>query len=407
MKKNILMLIASISLLFAQNEDVNKTQLLEKVNKRIDEFFSLKEKDENVTGWGNKGCSEECKALNGSKCDEIFKTKLRHGYKYNFFYKITNKSNYSLKIKKVNEKFKERKNFNGDKTVPIFKVSKELKNSNYIKPNHTIQIVKSTDNSKYSIKYHPSKRRKKYDDIVIKYTYNYTKLKDNKEQGYYIHTVCDLYKITWCGDGIKDDYIDSASKKHIYEECDPKDIKKEGWGQYGCSTTCKSMNRKPGDLALTLEVVNSKENYKLGDIVTYKIEIVNQGDINAKNIKIVDYIPTSMALIDKNNKWSKPLLNRKTYYQIDTLNKGEKKDIEIKLKILSTTKDKIDNWAEISSVKKLIDCDSTPDDNSKNDIFITDYSSITPNPNKCNKIGGDEDDHDKATISIGGSVKGV
>lgn len=42
---------------------------------------------------------------------------------------------------------------------------------------------------------------------------------------------CQQNVLRWCGDGILE--------KKYGEQCDPKDPKKEGWGNGGCDTSCK------------------------------------------------------------------------------------------------------------------------------------------------------------------------
>ena len=61
-----------------------------------------------------------------------------------------------------------------------------------------------------------------------------SKIINNKEKGYFIETTCDKYKITWCGDGVTDNYIETDGN-HVFESCDDGN-KKSG---DGCSSSCQ------------------------------------------------------------------------------------------------------------------------------------------------------------------------
>ena len=160
------------------------------------------------------------------------------------------------------------------------------------------------------------------------------------------------------------------------------------------------------DLALTKEVKNPKSTYKVWDVVEYKIEAVNQWNVDGKDIKITDYIPSNMELTGSNG-WT--VNGNKATYNLWLLPWWNKKDITIKLKIKSgSSGDVITNWAEISQAKNdlnLEDCDSTPDNINGNTTWekawnVVDHSSTNPNPTGCNKWW-DEDDHDPAKITLG------
>lgn len=45
------------------------------------------------------------------------------------------------------------------------------------------------------------------------------------------------------------------------------------------------------DLALVKTVVGNQTVFAAGDLVTYAITVYNQGDIDAENIEVTDYIP--------------------------------------------------------------------------------------------------------------------
>lgn len=190
--------------------------------------------DKTHNGWGDKGCSESCVALHGLTCDKVTESKLRHGYTYSFSFKALNKKSVPIKVKNVNVNFQERKNFNGESTTPFFRFESWFEKSNRILRENVknVKVLKSVKNN-YGIVYHPHQRRTNFDDIEINYTLKSTKLMNGKEKGYFLHTTCDKYKITWCGDGVRDNYTE-RSGRHIFEECDDGN-KNSG---DGCSSTC-------------------------------------------------------------------------------------------------------------------------------------------------------------------------
>lgn len=74
---------------------------------------------------------------------------------------------------------------------------------------------------------------RKPNNISIKYTINLTG--NGKTVA---HTECIDYAVNWCGDGLVDTRIDPATGK-AYEQCDPADPAKTGWGKGGCDASCK------------------------------------------------------------------------------------------------------------------------------------------------------------------------
>jgi len=161
------------------------------------------------------------------------------------------------------------------------------------------------------------------------------------------------------------------------------------------------------DLALRKTTI-TEAPYNIWDIIEYKIEVINQGWIDANNVEITDYIPNNMELIVENG-WSAMDSNRKTINKIVSVPanawSNSIKFKTIKLKILSSAKNWISltNYAEISddSYDKE-DCDSIDDNQNGN----SDWEDVNENLidddiwNACN-IWWDEDDHDIEEIMVG------
>ncbi|MDF1868406.1 MAG: DUF11 domain-containing protein, partial [Saprospiraceae bacterium] len=144
-----------------------------------------------------------------------------------------------------------------------------------------------------------------------------------------------------------------------------------------------------------------------GGYVTFRIYVVNQGDITADNIELIDYIPSDMTLADGN--WAASgsnatrILNAGDELPVGGLASGETVWVDILLQIntsLASTISDITNYAEISSAtdgsgNPQTDVDSDPDQDATNDVTLSD-NNIDGN----GKNGGDEDDFDGAVVEV-------
>lgn len=160
------------------------------------------------------------------------------------------------------------------------------------------------------------------------------------------------------------------------------------------------------DLALVKKALS--HNIKLGDTITFEIEVFNQGAITADKITIVDYLATGFVLND--SKWTIQNGNKaEILLSVDNgllppvglmPNTSIKVNISLILSTLEEGVNFLTNVAEIKSSfdiagndMSVYDRDSTPDDIKDNDVQGED-----------NQIDGDgindEDDHDWATVFV-------
>jgi len=135
----------------------------------------------------------------------------------------------------------------------------------------------------------------------------------------------------------------------------------------------------------------------IGSTVTYDIEICNQGNIDAYDIEVVDYIPTGMMVADPN--WTAGSVTDEYFYTIPgPITSGNCMIIQMVTEVTSIPPSgSYINYAEISTAKDSNgdtppDIDSTPDNDPGNDGPVED--DTTDNSN------GDEDDHDPAEIAV-------
>ncbi len=158
------------------------------------------------------------------------------------------------------------------------------------------------------------------------------------------------------------------------------------------------------DVALRKTVVTPGP-YRGGDIVTFALEVFNQGNVDAFDIGLVDYIPNGMTLATgtvNNANWTSVDANTAILgTPIATVASGDpdpSTTVLIDLLIDADAAGNINNFAEVTSVSNdpnndpLTDIDSNPD-SLNDDVFINDV--IDSNP-----TNGDEDDHDVETIFI-------
>ncbi|MBK7243352.1 MAG: DUF11 domain-containing protein [Saprospiraceae bacterium] len=163
------------------------------------------------------------------------------------------------------------------------------------------------------------------------------------------------------------------------------------------------------DLALRKTLVSSG-SFKNGDDVTFKVEVFNQGQTNAYNVQISDYIPIGMTLSPTETNWTVNSGKAILINPIPSLAINESTIRNITLRIdnnfMGST---IRNWAEISSADNdtnplndpPIDFDSDPDNinfNQPEETNDLEDDNIIDEDRKHN--GGDEDDHDPEEISV-------
>ena len=160
------------------------------------------------------------------------------------------------------------------------------------------------------------------------------------------------------------------------------------------------------DLALRKKPTDGQPlNVKAGDIVSFTIEVFNQGNIDATNVVITDYIPADLTLNDAN--WTASA-SGKTTFTIPSIAAGASEEVEIIFSVNASPGTSIINKAEISSATGGTDVDSTPDATDGNQPGETGNQLVNDAIDQNGTTGGDEDDHDLATLTtcdlpLGGS----
>ncbi|MEZ4909843.1 MAG: HYR domain-containing protein [Saprospiraceae bacterium] len=163
------------------------------------------------------------------------------------------------------------------------------------------------------------------------------------------------------------------------------------------------------DLALRKIIVTpSTPPYKYGDILQYRIEVVNQGTIPAANVNIIDYKPAGLEFVTAQNPdWFLNPQNNSEAFIAGPILPGQTISKEIYYKILMHSGDSNawTNFAEITHAednsgndRSGFDIDSSPDNDSDND------AGGGPGTSDDDRLDGngndDEDDHDGAKFSV-------
>ena len=159
------------------------------------------------------------------------------------------------------------------------------------------------------------------------------------------------------------------------------------------------------DLALR-KTVQGSGPFMPGGSVTFSLEVINQGTLDATNVQLSDYIPTGLTLNDAN--WTETNGEAFLLTPIANLAAGTSTTVSITFDIAADFMGtRIRNWAEISAAENMLnldDVDSTPDGTNFNNSGETDDLNSDDVVNESGKDGGDEDDHDPAEIVFGTNV---
>ncbi len=163
------------------------------------------------------------------------------------------------------------------------------------------------------------------------------------------------------------------------------------------------------DLALAKQLApNQSAQIANGDDVTYRITVLNQGNIDAHNIEVIDYIPSGFVLNDPN--WTQVGDNALLTIE-GPLTGGSSAVNNITLRAVSAA-GLVSNYAEIASAQDATgeqanDVDSNADSDNSNDAggAPNTQSDNTVNGDGTGQPGGqdaatDEDDHDPATVEV-------
>ncbi len=189
-----------------------------------------------------------------------------------------------------------------------------------------------------------------------------------------------------------------AENSVLPDDMNDNDLNGIGEGQGGDDDDHDPAEVPIFDLSL-IKVVSTDGPFEYDDDVEFSIEVTNQGNIDANNLVISDYIPCGYefnSLINPN--WVYDDNTRIATRTVASLTVGNSTTISIFLTLAPCDEENAwVNYAEISSAMGGSDIDSTPDSDDDNDsggVPDTDTDDSTDNTD------GDEDDHDPALVEI-------
>jgi len=225
--------------------------------------------------------------------DQVFDSiKLRHGYSYTFGDIFINNTNGPVWLSDYRYTFTESANFNQGESNPHFPWTQEIINQGYIVPSgDRLKVVDSTP--PYSIIYHPVVRSENNITIVYEAEY-YRNAGQSNQTGPFTHTEFQPYEITWCGDGVVDNYLDVYSNSQIVEQCDL--WLQNGVLNSGCSAECTTVNTPVASIAInkldsnTADIDgttwNDTQTVVFWEAAVFNITVTNNGTDNLGTINM-------------------------------------------------------------------------------------------------------------------------
>jgi uncharacterized repeat protein (TIGR01451 family) len=161
---------------------------------------------------------------------------------------------------------------------------------------------------------------------------------------------------------------------------------------------CENLNYM--DLALRKRpAATNPPTLRPGDLVTFTVEVFNQGVLTATNIQVVDYIPAGAALSATTPGWTAQ--NGTASATIASLAPSQTATLTLALRIgASFQATSLTNYAEVAGQTGGQDIDSTPDSQNQNTPGEQPPALEDDQINENGQNGADEDDHDLATVAI-------
>ncbi len=156
------------------------------------------------------------------------------------------------------------------------------------------------------------------------------------------------------------------------------------------------------DLALR-KTTSATPPFALGDVVTFDIEVINQGNVDATDVEVTDYIPCGFSLSPSSTAWVLNSADNTATTTIPSIVVAGAVTVSIDLVIEACNDtDAYINVAEISAARDgdgnpAVDIDSNADSTANND---NGGQAGTNTDNTVNNENGDEDDADPAVIVL-------
>lgn len=229
-----------------------------------------------INGGSNASCSTLPPNIENQKCDETFKQKLRYYgpnniFSYSFSDKYSNPNSYPHTLKSFVVNFRETDDMNKDWKLTFDNFKWSIDNKTIPAGAENVRIISA--DPRYFLLTTPARRQQ--DNIYVEYIVNWKWKQD------FSHKECISFEVTWCGDGVVDNYTDN-SWKTIKEICDPNDPKKTNWGENGCNPQ-GAKDKEWNDISCTPKTNPNNPNI---EIKKYVKNIDNVGDSQSEPVKV-------------------------------------------------------------------------------------------------------------------------
>ncbi|MDO8391392.1 MAG: SdrD B-like domain-containing protein [Actinomycetota bacterium] len=151
------------------------------------------------------------------------------------------------------------------------------------------------------------------------------------------------------------------------------------------------------DLAL-VKVLPGGQSFLLGSNIAFRIDVMNQGNVDSGPVTVVDSIPDGLTFVSADNGGIPA--DRTVSWDFTNLTPGQIVSLTLVVRMDNIGLSSYINYAEIAAdgadqydtPSNIEDADSAPDADLSNDLLI-DTDDVT-----IDQISGDEDDHDRALL---------
>ncbi len=160
------------------------------------------------------------------------------------------------------------------------------------------------------------------------------------------------------------------------------------------------------DLAMKKELVTINDPYRYGDKLTFTMTVCNQGNVDAQNIVVEDYVPAGYSFDFADNPTWGGTISDPTYTIPGVLAQDDCTTFDIILEIVQTNGGEKD-WINYSEIISSTDTDNNPrvDADSEEGTDGIPENDVEPGDDEDNDLesidkGGEEDDHDPTGIEL-------
>ena len=149
------------------------------------------------------------------------------------------------------------------------------------------------------------------------------------------------------------------------------------------------------DLALTKTVQGDADALSVGEIVSFDIVVTNEGNVDAYDVTVIDYVPCGLSVGNlANNGWTPIVGSDNIETVIDVLAPGQSVTLVVSFEITTCTVNTENNHKNEAEVKSFADDNGAPQDD------------IDSTPDDIPGDPEEEDDNDTEILLLSGNIGG-